>query len=92
MSSIPVNPETEAMTRRVAWFDEPVVSLADSIRFRAFATHQGVRLLRRYVPDKDSRDALDTPPHGVIGPRSRPYRICRIGRYPPPPHPTRRIK
>jgi hypothetical protein len=62
---IPLNPETEAVARRVVWFEEPAEALADPIRFMAYAmasaTHADMKLLRRYVPGDDFREAPAPP-------------------------------
>lgn len=93
MKPIPLNPETEAVARRVVWFEEPAEALADPIRFMAYAmasaTHADMKVLRRYVSDNDFREALDKAPPGIIDPRSWAYWNSRMGRYPAPPLPRR---
>lgn len=93
MKPIPLNPETEAVARRVVWFEEPAEALADPIRFMAYAmasaTHPDMKVLRRYVSDDDFREALDKAPPGIIDPRSWAYWNSRMGRYPAPPLPRR---
>lgn len=95
MKPIPLNPETAAVARRVVWFEEPGEALADPIRFMAYAmasaTHEDMKLLRRYVSDDDFREALDKAPPGIIDPRSWAYWNSRMGRYPAPPPPTRKL-
>lgn len=93
MKPIPLNPETDAVARRVVWFEEPAEALADPIRFMAYAmasaTHADMKVLRRYVSDDDFREALDKAPPGIIDPRSWAYWNSRMGRYPAPPLPRR---
>jgi hypothetical protein len=93
MKPIPLNEETEALARRVIWFEEPAEALEDPIRFTAYAmasaTHEDMKALRRYVSDEDFREALDKAPPGIIDPRSWAYWNSKMGRYPPPPPPTR---
>jgi hypothetical protein len=95
MTPIPLNPETEALARRMVWFDPPDVALADPIRFMAYvlarATPEDLVVVRRYVPDDDFREVLDKAPPGIIDPRSWAYWNARAGRYPAPPMPARRL-
>jgi len=55
MKPIPITSETEAVARRVIWFEEPVRALSDPIRFMAYAmtyaTHEDMKIIRRYVSD-----------------------------------------
>jgi hypothetical protein len=95
MKPILLNSETESIARRVIWFEPPAKALSDPIRFMAYAmasaTHQDMRLLRRYVSDEDFLEALDKAPPGIIDPRSWTYRNSKMGRYPPPLLPKRRL-
>lgn len=95
MTPIPLNPETEAAARRILWFEEPALALSDPIRFLAYAmtyaTHEEMKIIRRYVSDRDFREALDKAPPGIIDPRSWAYWNATIGRYPAPPLPSRRF-
>lgn len=93
MKPIPLNPDTEAVARRVVWFEEPDEALSDPVRFMAYAmaaaTHEDMKVLRRYVSDDDFREALDKAPPGIIDPRSWSYWNSKMGRYPAPPPPRR---
>lgn len=93
MKPIPLTRETEAIARRVIWFEPPAQALSDPIRFMAYAiasaTHEDMQALRRYVSDDDLREALDKAPPGIIDPRSWAYWNSKMGRYPPPPLPRR---
>lgn len=95
MKPIPLNHETEPVARPVVWFEEPAAALADPIRFMAYAmasaTHEDMKLLRRYVSDEDFREALDKVPPGIIDPRSWAHWNSRMGRY-PAPRPRRRLE
>lgn len=95
MKPIPLNAETEAVAKRIVWFEPPAQALADPVRFMAYgmtyATHEDMRVLRRYVSDDDFREALDRAPPGIIDPRSWAYWNSKFGRYPAPPMPTRRL-
>jgi len=95
LKPIPLNPDTEAVARRVIWFEPPATALADPVRFMAcamsHATPEDMRIIRRYVSDEDFREALDHAPPGIIDPRSWNYWHLKLGRYPPPPLPRRQF-
>ena len=95
MRPIPFNPETAALARRIVWFDAPEDALADPIRFMAYvlahATIADLAIVRRYVSEEEFREALDRAPPGIIDPRSWAHWQSRMGRYPPPPMPRRRL-
>ena len=95
MRPIPLNQETEAVARRVVWFEEPTEALSDPVRFMTYAmasaTHDDMTVLRRYVLDDDFREALDNAPPGIINARSWSYWNSKMGRYPAPPPPQRRF-
>lgn len=96
MNPIPLNPETEAVARRMVWFEPPAQALANPIRFLAYvmahATPSDLRTLGNYVSDKDFQEALENAPAGIIDPRSWAYWNLRMGRHPPPPMPTRQFE
>ena len=96
MKPIPLTSETAAVARRLVWFEDPAESLADPIRFMAYAmasaTHEDMKVLRRYVSDEDFCEALDNAPPGIIDPRSWAYWNSKMGRYPAPPAPTRAFR
>lgn len=95
MKPIPLDPATRALAARLVWFEPPEQALADPIRFMAYAfaraTHDDMKLLRTYLDDDDLREALDNAPPGIIDPRSWAYWNARLGRYPAPPLPKRRL-
>ena len=95
MNSIPLTAETEALARRLVWFEEPSEALSDVARFAAYAfagaTHADMTILRRYLSDDDLREALDRAPPGIIDPRSWAFWNLKLGRYPAPPMPVRRL-
>jgi hypothetical protein len=90
---IPLTPETSEVARRIVWFEEPERALADPIRFMAYAMtyarHEDMRVIQQYVSDDEFRQALDRAPPGIIDPRSWAYWNLRVGRFPPPPLPSR---
>jgi len=93
MQTISLAPDTEALARRLVWFEEPSEALSDPIRFVACAlaraTHEDMKILRAFVTDDDLREALDQAPPGIIDPRSWAYWNSKLGRYPAPPlHPS----
>ena len=93
MKVLPLTPETEALARRLVWFEEPAEALSDTARFVAYAlaraTHEDMKILRGFLIDVDLRAALDHAPPGIIDPRSWAYWNSKLGRYPAPPLPTR---
>ena len=95
MNPIPLTSETEALARRLVWFEPPAEALSDPARFVAYAlagaTHEEMKLLRRFLSEDDLREALDAAPPGIIDPRSWAYWNSKLGRYPPPPLPQRRL-
>jgi hypothetical protein len=50
-----------------------------------------MKILRALLSDDDLREALDDAPPGIVDPRSWAYWNSKLGRYPPPPMPTRRF-
>jgi hypothetical protein len=95
MKTIPLTPNTEALARRIVWFEPPAEALSDMSRFVAYAfahaTHEDVAFLRKFLSDDDLREALDHAPPGIIDPRSWAYWNARLGRYPAPPMPKRQL-
>jgi hypothetical protein len=95
MKTIPLTPNTEALARRLVWFEEPQEALSDTFRFVAYAlaraTHEDMKLLRAFMTDDDLREALDKAPPGIIDARSWAYWNSKLGRYPAPPMPTRQL-
>lgn len=92
---LPINDDTRAVARRVVWFEDPNQALADPARFMAYAfayaTHADMKVLLADLNEDDIRYALDTAPPGIIDPRSWAYWNLRVGRYPPPPMPRRKL-
>lgn len=70
MKSIPLNPETEPVVRRLVWFESPEEALADPVRFMAYAmaraAHEDMKIIRHHVDDADFLEALDKAPPGII--------------------------
>jgi len=95
MKTIPLMIDTEALARRLVWFEEPEEALSDPVRFVAYAlaraTHEDMKILRKFLTDDDLREALDQAPPGIIDARSWAYWNSKLGRYPAPPLPARRL-
>ncbi|MDP8984173.1 MAG: hypothetical protein M3N97_03885 [Pseudomonadota bacterium] len=93
MKPIPATPEMLGIVPRIIWFESPERALADPVRFMAYAMayarHEDMRVIRQYVSDEDFREALDGAPAGIIDPRSWAFWNSKMGRYPPPPLPSR---
>lgn len=95
LDRIPLTPETEALARKIVWFDPPEKTCADPVRFAAYAfayaTHADMNILRRHMSEDDLKFALDRAPPGIIDARSWNYWHLRFGRDPAPPMPVRRF-
>ncbi len=95
MKPIPLNAETEPVARRIVWFESPAEALSDPVRFLAYAmaraTHEDMKIIRRYVDDTDFLEGLDKAPPGIIDNRSWAYWNSKMGRYPAPAPPPRRF-
>jgi hypothetical protein len=94
--NIPSTPEILAISRRILWFEEPEVALANPIRFVAYAmryaTHQDISIIRRFVDDDALKEVLLNAPLGIIDPRSWAYWHVKMGIFPPPLMPERRFE
>lgn len=95
MRKLPLNPELEAVARRVVWFEPPERAIADPIRFTAYVLtygmHKDVQTLRRYIGEDGLTDALLHAPPGIFDGRSWAYWNLKIGRFPAPPLPRRNL-
>lgn len=92
---IPLTPETEALARRVIWFEPPEQALADPVRFVAYAlesaTFDDIQAIHAHVGDAGFAYTLAHAPPGIIGPRSWHYWHARAGVHPVPPLPVRQF-
>lgn len=95
MRPIPLDPTTEALAARIIWFEPPQQALADPVRFMAYAfalaTHEDMKVLRGLLTEEELREALQNAPPGIIDARSWAYWNSKLGRWPPPPMPVRKI-
>ena len=80
---------------RVVWFEPPEKALAIPERFLAYAMRYGtlddMAVVRRHFDDDALRAALDRMPPGIIDGRSWSFWNAVLGRFPPPPMPTRNL-
>lgn len=91
--NIPQTAELQDIARRIVWFEPPAQSLKDPVRFLAYAmryaTFEDMRVIRKYISDKDFSEALNNIPPGIVDKRSWAYWNAIFGRYPAPPMPVR---
>ena len=83
----------QGIERRMIWFEPPERALANPIRFMAYAmTSDSPRYEcpTAVCSDEDFRALAQAPP-GIIDPRSWAYWHLKMGHYPPPPLPHRRL-
>ena len=80
---------------RIIWFEPPLTSLADPVRFIAYAlryaTSRDMAVIRKYVSDSDFLSALDKIPPGIVDARSWAYWNAVFDRYPAPQMPIRKF-
>jgi hypothetical protein len=95
MIKLPQTLEMYSISRRIIWFENPEIALKTPIRFVAYAmryaTHEDMKHIRLYVDDDTLRLILRKAPAGIIDPRSWAYWHVKLGIYPPPPLPERRL-
>jgi hypothetical protein len=56
-----------------------------------YGDHKDMKAIRRHLSDSDLREALKNAPAGIFYARSWAYWNLKMGRYPTPPMPERRI-
>jgi hypothetical protein len=95
MKPLPRTPALLAAARRIVWFKPPEDALDNPIELMAYAmkhsTDQDMALLLRHVGEDGLREAIEKAPPGIIDARSWSYWNARIGRFPAPPAPRRRL-
>ena len=93
MNRIPLTPEIAEVAKRVIWFEEPQIAIADPIRFVAYTmtygTYLDMAIIRQHPSEEDLREALANAPPGIFDGRSWAYWNLKLGRYPAPPMPQR---
>jgi hypothetical protein len=95
MKPFPETPEFLKAAERIVWFKSPRDALQQPVQLMAYAmkhaTAADMDLLLREIGPEGLVEAIDNAPPGIIDPRSWAYWNARIGRYPTPPLPTRRL-
>jgi len=95
MTPLPLTNELAQVAGRTVWFKSPDAALAQPLHFIAhvltYGTYEDVATLRHYLTDQDLIEALDQAPPGVFDPRSWTYWNLKLGRYPAPPMPQRKL-
>jgi hypothetical protein len=95
MKPFPRTPALLAAARRIVWFKPPEEALDNPIELMAYAmkhsTDQDMALLLRHVGEDGLREAIEKAPPGIVDARSWSYWNARIGRFPAPPAPRRRL-
>ena len=95
MKVLPPTPELLAVARRVVWFKEPAVTLAEPVLFLShvmtYGTPEDLAALHGMVGKDTFCEALDHAPPGVFDRRSWAYWNLICGRDPAPPMPTRML-
>ena len=96
MKPLPSTPEFKTLSRRVIGFEKPEQALRDPVRFMAYAMTYGTwedkKILTEYYSGNEFREALDQAPPGIFDGRPWTYWNLKIGRYPSPPLPERKIR
>jgi len=95
MISLPHTPALLAAAKRIVWFKPPQEALDNPIELLAYAmrhaTPEDMALLLDQIGEDGLREAIDNAPPGIIDARSWSYWNARIGRFPPPPAPRRKL-
>ena len=89
-------PAIRKLATRIMWFEPPAMSLRDEKRFLIYAmthaTTQELGVLRRHVPDRALRAALQAAPPGIMDKRSWAYWHVVLVRSPVPSMPRRALR
>jgi hypothetical protein len=95
MIKLPLNEEVENLISKIIWFEDPSISIQNPIRILAYAmtyaTHEDMKILRKYISDFDFLESLDKVPPGIVDSKSWSYWNLILGRYPAPPMPVRKL-
>jgi hypothetical protein len=95
MKPLKLTEELARVARRTVWFKSPEEVVRDPVHFIAhvltYGTHEDVETLRHYVSDEEMAEAIRHAPPGVFDARSWTYWNLKIGRYPAPPLPERKL-
>ena len=95
MKRLVLTPRLRDIARRVVWFEPAEQAIADPTRFVAYAmtygTDDAMAVVREQLSDDELREALRRAPPGIFDARSWAYWNVKLGRYPVPPMPKRRL-
>jgi len=95
MKPFPLSPDFICAAERIVWFEDAQTALAEPIRFLAYAmryaTSEDMALILKHAGAEGLEEALDAAPPGIIDERSWAYWNAKVGRYPAPPLPKRRL-
>ena len=95
MVVLPLSAEIREIARRVIWFEQPKQAILDVVRLvtytMTYGFHSDIKIIRKYLLDDDLRYVLENAPPGIFDARSWAYWNLKLGRYPTPPMPERRI-
>lgn len=91
----PSDPHLRRLARRLVWWKDPHVALADERRFLAqamvYATWDEIQFIRSVYGDPALRSVLEDAPPGVFDRRSWNYWHARFGIDPIPAMPKRHL-
>ena len=95
MKPLTRTPQMLRVAKRIVWFKPPEVALANPVELMTYAmryaTDEDMAALLAEVGEEGLREAIDNAPPGIVDARSWAYWNARIGRYPTPPLPVRRL-
>jgi hypothetical protein len=96
MKPLQLTEELARVARRTVWFKTPEEAVSDPAHFIAhvltYGAHEDVEVLRRCITDEELAEAVRNAPPGVFDARSWTYWNLKIGRYPAPPLPERKLE
>jgi hypothetical protein len=95
LKPLPLSNEIESIARRVVWFEDPILAIAHTPRFLAYimtyGTFRDMDVIGELLTEDDLREGLDLAPAGIFDERSWAYWNVKLGRYPVPPMPERKL-
>jgi hypothetical protein len=96
MEPLPHTSEFLLAAKRIVWFkrpedalDHPAELLAHAMRY---ATDADMAMLLAHVGKEGLQEAIDNAPPGIIDARSWAYWNAKIGRFPTPSAPQRKLR
>ncbi len=95
MKILPLQPDLKAVIRRTIWFKSPeeACELPDHLiaHILTYGTHEDVSVLKKYISFAELKTAIENAPAGIFDPRSWAYWNLKIGKYPAPALPMRKL-